>query len=308
MQKRYIQMNFNELMLTIQNLSASFCRQTVSNENSNFRIIHRIRHFVNSIDSENPAIYLDVVDSINQGINDAFDRKYITDSEDLFISQSYAEDYKSSIQTFENLYSKFDKKHDPYITEFHIEPKENKFDSLGLLLDPFRYFLETNITVYRNNDIKERTVIADTLRPGAGISELYKINKELLLKTEYLYIQKQLERQIYNFKHEPADLYNQRFNAITENNLKEITKSLKGRDLYSLNDENKLQEIGSIKALRELLYQCHIKELNSPVILKDKKDSRAPSVEIDDEVRFKMMHLIVPFEQKIKNDLGCGSR
>lgn len=147
MQKRSIQMNFNELMLTIQNLSASFCRHTVSNENSNFRIIHRIRHFVNSIDSENPAIYLDVVDSINQGINDAFDRKYITDSEDLFISQGYAEDYKNSIQTFENLYSKFDKKHDPYITEFHIEPKENKFDSLGLLLDPFRHFLVNNRSV-----------------------------------------------------------------------------------------------------------------------------------------------------------------
>ena len=226
----------------------------------------------------------------------------------MFISQSYAEDYKSSIQTFDNLYSKFDKKHDPYITEFHIEPKENKFDSLGLLLDPFRYFLETNITVYRNNDIKERTVMADTLRPGAGISELYKINKELLLKTEYLYIQKQLERQIYNFKHEPADLYNQRFNAITENNLKEITKSLKGRDIYSLNDKNKLQEISSLKALQELLYQCHIKELNSIVILKDKKDSRAPSVVIDDEVRFKMMHLIIPFEQKIKNAVSLNNQ
>ena len=301
-------MNFNELMLTIQNLSASFCRQTVSNENSNFRIIHRIRHFVNSIDSENPAIYLDVVDSINQGINDAFDRKFITDSEDLFISQSYAEDYKSSIQTFDNLYSKFDKKHDPYITEFHIEPKENSFDSLGLLLDPFRHFLTSNIDLYLKNSSSFDLSSQDCVISDEGISELYKINKELLLKTEYLYIQKQLERQIYNFKHEPADLYNQRFNAITENNLKEITKSLKERDLYSLNDENKLQEIGSIKALQELLYQCHIKELNSPVILKDKKDSRAPSVEIDDEVRFKMMHLIVPFEQKIKNDLGRGTR
>lgn len=59
MQKRYIQMNFNELKISLRNLSASFCRQTVSNENSNFRIIHRIRHFVNSIDSENPAIYLE---------------------------------------------------------------------------------------------------------------------------------------------------------------------------------------------------------------------------------------------------------
>ena len=301
-------MNFNELKISLRNLSASFCRQTVSNKEPNYRYVNRIKSLVNLINSENPKIFLQFINSINTGINDAFDRKYITDSEDLFISQSYAEDYKSSIQTFDNLYSKFDKKHDPYITEFHIEPKENKFDSLGLLLDPFRYFLETNITVYRNNDIKKRTVIADTLRPGAGISELYKINKELLLKTEYLYIQKQLERQIYNFKHEPADLYNQRFNAITENNLKEITKSLKERDIYSLNDENKLQEIGSIKALQELLYQCHIKELNSPVILKDKKDSRAPSVEIDDEVRFKMMHLIVPFEQKIKNAVSLNNQ
>ena len=301
-------MNFNELMLTIQNLSASFCRQTVSNENSNFRIIHRIRHFVNSIDSENPAIYLDVVDSINQGINDAFDRKFITDSEDLFISQSYAEDYKSSIQTFDNLYSKFDKKHDPYITEFHIEPKENSFDSLGLLLDPFRHFLTSNIDLYLKNSSSFDLSSQDCVISDEGISELYKINKELLLKTEYLYIQKQLERQIYNLKHEPADLYNQRFNAITENNLKEITKSLKGRDLYSLNDENKLQEISSLKALQELLYQCHIKELNSIVILKDKRDSRAPSVVIEDEVRFKMLHLIKPFEQKIKNAVSLNNQ
>ena len=301
-------MNFNELMLTIQNLSASFCRQTVSNENSNFRIIHRIRHFVNSIDSENPAIYLDVVDSINQGINDAFDRKFITDSEDLFISQSYAEDYKSSIQTYDNLYSKFDKKHDPYITEFHIEPKENSFDSLGLLLDPFRHFLTSNIDLYLKNSSSFDLSSQDCVISDEGISELYKINKELLLKTEYLYIQKQLERQIYNLKHEPADLYNQRFNAITENNLKEITKSLKGRDLYSLNDENKLQEISSLKALQELLYQCHIKELNSIVILKDKRDSRAPSVVIEDEVRFKMLHLIKPFEQKIKNAVSLNNQ
>lgn len=141
-----------------------------------------------------------------------------------------------------------------------------------------------------------------------GISELYKINKELLLKTEYLYIQKQLERQIYNFKHEPADLYNQRFNSITENNLKEITKSLKGRDIYSLNDKNKLQEISSLKALQELLYHSHIKELNSIVILKDKRDSREPSVVIDDEVRFKMLHLIKPFEQKIKNVVSLNNQ
>lgn len=235
-------MNFNELKISLRNLSASFCRQTVSNKEPNYRYVNRIKSLVNLINSENPKIFLQFINSINTGINNAFDRKYIT------------------------------------------------------------------ITVYRNNDIKERTVIADTLRPGAGISELYKINKELLLKTEYLYIQKQLERQIYNFKHEPADLYNQRFNAITENNLKEITKSLKGRDIYSLNDKNKLQEISSLKALQELLYQCHIKELNSIVILKDKRDSRAPSVVIDDDVRFKMLHLIKPFEQKIKNDLGRGNR
>ena len=215
---------------------------------------------------------------------------------------------KKSIQTYDNLYSKFDKKHDPYITEFHIEPKENSFDSLGLLLDPFRHFLTSNIDLYLKNSSSFDLSCQDCVISDKGISELFKINEELLLKTEYLYIQKQLERQIYNFKHEPADLYNQRFNAITENNLKEITKSLKGRDIYSLNAENKLQEISSLKALQELLYHSHIKDLHSPVILKDKRDSRAPSVVIDDEVRFKMLHLIKTFEQKIKNAVSLNNQ
>ena len=235
-----------------------------------------------------PKVYLDFIASINSGIKRAFKDADLPACNTLFLTSDYENDYKNSIQTYDNLYSKFNKKHDPYITEFHIEPKENSFDSFGLLLDPFRHFLTSNIDLYLKNSSCFDLSSQDCVTSDEGISELYKINKELLLKTEYLYIQKQLERQIYNLKHEPADLYNQRFNSITENNLKEITKSLKGRYIYSLNDKNKLQEISSLKALQELLYQCHIKELNSPVILKDKKDSRAPSVVIDDEVRFKI--------------------
>lgn len=301
-------MNFSEFNINILTFSNSYCENVLLNSLSNFEYIKNIQKLINLANSDDPKVYLDFIASINSGIKRAFKDADLPACNTLFLTSDYENDYKNSIQTYDNLYSKFDKKHDPYITEFHIEPKENSFDSLGLLLDPFRHFLTSNIDLYLKNSSCFDLSSQDCVTSDEGISELYKINKELLLKTEYLYIQKQLERQIYNFKHEPADLYNQRFNAITENNLKEITKSLKGRYIYSLNDKNKLQEISSLKALQELLYQCHIKELNSPVILKDKKDSREPSVVIDDEVRFKMLHLIKPFEQKIKNAVSLNNQ
>lgn len=304
-------MNFNEINSNLHDLSNIFCTNIIDNyftKSEALPLIRTIKKLINSEKTDNPKIYLNYIDAINSGIITAFNTYNMSACNALFMIASYEDDYKNSIQTYDNLYSKFDKKHDPYITEFHIERKENSFDSLGLLLDPFRHFLTSNIDLYRKNSSCFDLSSQDCVTSDEGISELYKINKELLLKTEYLYIQKQLERQIYNFKHEPADLYNQRFNSITENNLKEITKSLKGRDIYSLNDENKLQKISSLKALQELLYHSHIKELNSIVILKDKRDSREPSVMIDDEVRFKMLHLIKPFEQKIKNVVSLNNQ
>lgn len=301
-------MNFSEFNINILTFSNSYCENVLLNSLSNFEYINNIQKIINLANSDDPKVYLDFIASINSGIKRAFKDADLPACNTLFLTSDYENDYKNSIQTYDNLYSKFDKKHDPYITEFHIERKENSFDSLGLLLDPFRHFLTSNIDLYRKNSSCFDLSSQDCVTSDEGISELYKINKELLLKTEYLYIQKQLERQIYNFKHEPADLYNQRFNSITENNLKEITKSLKGRDIYSLNDKNKLQEISSLKALQELLYHSHIKELNSIVILKDKRDSREPSVVIDDEVRFKMLHLIKPFEQKIKNVVSLNNQ
>ncbi len=301
-------MNFSEFNINILTFSNSYCENVLLNSLSNFEYINNIQKIINLANSDDPKVYLDFIASINSGIKRAFKDADLPACNTLFLTSDYENDYKNSIQTYDNLYSKFDKKHDPYITEFHIERKENSFDSLGLLLDPFRHFLTSNIDLYRKNSSCFDLSSQDCVTSDEGISELYKINKELLLKTEYLYIQKQLERQIYNFKHEPADLYNQRFNSITENNLKEITKSLKGRDIYSLNDKNKLQEISSLKALQELLYHSHIKELNSIVILKDKRDSREPSVVIDDEVRFKMLHLIKPFEQKIKYAVSLNNQ
>lgn len=301
-------MNFSEFNINILTFSNSYCENVLLNSLSNFEYINNIQKIINLANSDDPKVYLDFIASINSGIKRAFKDADLPACNTLFLTSDYENDYKNSIQTYDNLYSKFDKKHDPYITEFHIERKENSFDSLGLLLDPFRHFLTSNIDLYRKNSSCFDLSSEDCVTSDEGISELYKINKELLLKTEYLYIQKQLERQIYNFKHEPADLYNQRFNSITENNLKEITKSLKGRDIYSLNDKNKLQEISSLKALQELLYHSHIKELNSIVILKDKRDSREPSVVIDDEVRFKMLHLIKPFEQKIKYAVSLNNQ
>lgn len=301
-------MNFSEFNINILTFSNSYCENVLLNSLSNFEYINNIQKIINLANSDDPKVYLDFIASINSGIKRAFKDADLPACNTLFLTSDYENDYKNSIQTYDNLYSKFDKKHDPYITEFHIERKENSFDSLGLLLDPFRHFLTSNIDLYRKNSSCFDLSSQDCVTSDEGISELYKINKELLLKTEYLYIQKQLERQIYNFKHEAADLYNQRFNSITENNLKEITKSLKGRDIYSLNDKNKLQEISSLKALQELLYHSHIKELNSIVILKDKRDSREPSVVIDDEVRFKMLHLIKPFEQKIKNVVSLNNQ
>ena len=301
-------MNFSEFNINILTFSNSYCENVLLNSLSNFEYINNIQKIINLANSDDPKVYLDFIASINSGIKRAFKDADLPACNTLFLTSDYENDYKNSIQTYDNLYSKFDKKHDPYITEFHIERKENSFDSLGLLLDPFRHFLTSNIDLYRKNSSCFDLSSQDCVTSDEGISELYKINKELLLKTEYLYIQKQLERQIYNFKHEPADLYNQRFNSITENNLKEITKSLKGRDIYSLNDKNKLQEISSLKALQELLYHSHIKELNSIVILKDKRDSREPSVVIDDEVRFKMVHLIKPFEQKIKYAVSLNNQ
>lgn len=301
-------MNFSEFNINILTFSNSYCENVLLNSLSNFEYINNIQKIINLANSDDPKVYLDFIASINSGIKRAFKDADLPACNTLFLTSDYENDYKNSIQTYDNLYSKFDKKHDPYITEFHIERKENSFDSLGLLLDPFRHFLTSNIDLYRKNSSCFDLSSQDCVTSDEGISELYKINKELLLKTEYLYIQKQLERQIYNFKHEAADLYNQRFNFITENNLKEITKSLKGRDIYSLNDKNKLQEISSLKALQELLYHSHIKELNSIVILKDKRDSREPSVVIDDEVRFKMLHLIKPFEQKIKNVVSLNNQ
>ena len=301
-------MNFDAQLKKIR-LSCSDFVDCIFNEFDNKKALFALKREIKSCkDILEPHKILQIINAVNAGIKETFIANDITACNALFMTASYEDDYRNSIQTYDNLYSKFDKKHDPYITEFHIEPKENSFDSLGLLLDPFRHFLTSNIDLYRKNSSSFDLSSQDCVTSDEGISELYKINKELLLKTEYLYIQKQLERQIYNLKHEPVDLYNQRFNAITENNLKEITKSLKGRDIYSLNDKNKLQEISSLKALQELLYQCHIKELNLPVILKDKKDSRAPSVVIDDEVRFKMMHLIIPFEQKIKNAVSLNNQ
>ena len=301
-------MNFSEFNINILTFSNSYCENVLLNSLSNFEYIKNIQKLINLANSDDPKVYLDFIASINSGIKRAFKDADLPACNTLFLTSDYENDYKKSIQTYDNLYSKFDKKHDPYITEFHIEPKENSFDSLGLLLDPFRHFLTSNIDLYLKNSSSFDLNCQDCVISDKGISELFKINEELLLKTEYLYIQKQLERQIYNFKHEPADLYNQRFNSITENNLKEITKSLKGRDIYSLNAENKLQEISSLKALQELLYHSHIKELNSIVILKDKRDSREPSVVIDDEVRFKMLHLIKPFEQKIKNAVSLNNQ
>lgn len=301
-------MNFSEFNINILTFSNSYCENVLLNSLSNFEYINNIQKIINLANSDDPKVYLDFIASINSGIKRAFKDADLPACNTLFLTSDYENDYKNSIQTYDNLYSKFDKKHDPYITEFHIERKENSFDSLGLLLDPFRHFLTSNIDLYRKNSSCFDLSSQDCVTYDEGISELYKINKELLLKTEYLYIQKQLERQIYNFKHEPADLYNQRFNSITENNLKEITKSLKGRYIYSLNDKNKLQEISSLKALQELLYHSHIKELNSIVILKDKRDSREPSVVIDDEVRFKMLHLIKPFEQKIKYAVSLNNQ
>lgn len=301
-------MNFSEFNINILTFSNSYCENVLLNSLSNFEYINNIQKIINLANSDDPKVYLDFIASINSGIKRAFKDADLPACNTLFLTSDYENDYKNSIQTYDNLYSKFDKKHDPYITEFHIERKENSFDSLGLLLDPFRHFLTSNIDLYRKNSSCFDLSSQDCVTSDEGISELYKINKELLLKTEYLYIQKQLERQIYNFKHEPADLYNQRFNSITENNLKEITKSLKGRDIYSLNDKNKLQEISSLKALQELLYHSHIKELNSIVILKEKRDSREPSVVIDDEVRFKMLHLIKPFEQKIKYAVSLNNQ
>ena len=301
-------MNFSEFNINILTFSNSYCENVLLNSLSNFEYIKNIQKLINLANSDDPKVYLDFIASINSGIKRAFKDADLPACNTLFLTSDYENDYKNSIQTYDNLYSKFDKKHDPYITEFHIERKENSFDSLGLLLDPFRHFLTSNIDLYRKNSSCFDLSSQDCVTSDKGISELFKINKELLLKTEYLYIQKQLERQIYNFKHEPADLYNQRFNAITEINLKEITKSLKGRDIYSLNDENILQEISSLKALQELLYHGHIKDLNSIVILKDKRDSREPSVVIDDEVRFKMLHLIKPFEQKIKNAVSLNNQ
>ena len=301
-------MNFSEFNINILTFSNSYCENVLLNSLSNFEYINNIQKIINLANSDDPKVYLDFIASINSGIKRAFKDADLPACNTLFLTSDYENDYKNSIQTYDNLYSKFDKKHDPYITEFHIERKENSFDSLGLLLDPFRHFLTSNIDLYRKNSSCFDLSSEDCVTSDEGISELYKINKELLLKTEYLYIQKQLERQIYNFKHEPADLYNQRFNSITENNLKEITKSLKGRDIYSLNDKNKLQEISSLKALQELLYHSHIKELNSIVILKDKRDSREPSVVIDDEVRFKMLHLIKTFEQKIKYAVSLNNQ
>lgn len=301
-------MNFSEFNINILTFSNSYCENVLLNSLSNFEYINNIQKIINLANSDDPKVYLDFIASINSDIKRAFKDADLPACNTLFLTSDYENDYKNSIQTYDNLYSKFDKKHDPYITEFHIERKENSFDSLGLLLDPFRHFLTSNIDLYRKNSSCFDLSSQDCVTSDEGISELYKINKELLLKTEYLYIQKQLERQIYNFKHEAADLYNQRFNSITENNLKEITKSLKGRDIYSLNDKNKLQEISSLKALQELLYHSHIKELNSIVILKDKRDSREPSVVIDDEVRFKMLHLIKPFEQKIKNVVSLNNQ
>lgn len=301
-------MNFSEFNINILTFSNSYCENVLLNSLSNFEYINNIQKIINLANSDDPKVYLDFIASINSGIKRAFKDADLPACNTLFLTSDYENDYKNSIQTYDNLYSKFDKKHDPYITEFHIERKENSFDSLGLLLDPFRHFLTSNIDLYRKNSSCFDLSSQDCVTSDEGISELYKINKELLLKTEYLYIQKQLERQIYNFKHEPADLYNQRFNSITENNLKEITKSLKGRDIYSLNDKNKLQEISSLKALQELLYHSHIKELNSIVILKDKRDSREPSVVIDDEVRFKMLHLIKTFEQKIKYAVSLNNQ
>lgn len=301
-------MNFSEFNINILTFSNSYCENVLLNSLSNFEYINNIQKIINLANSDDPKVYLDFIASINSGIKRAFKDADLPACNTLFLTSDYENDYKNSIQTYDNLYSKFDKKHDPYITEFHIERKENSFDSLGLLLDPFRHFLTSNIDLYRKNSSCFDLSSQDCVTSDEGISELYKINKELLLKTEYLYIQKQLERQIYNFKHEPADLYNQRFNSITENNLKEITKSLKGRYIYSLNDKNKLQEISSLKALQELLYHSHIKELNSIVILKDKRDSREPSVVIDDEVRFKMLHLIKPFEQKIKYAVSLNNQ
>ena len=301
-------MNFSEFNINILTFSNSYCENVLLNSLSNFEYINNIQKIINLANSDDPKVYLDFIASINSGIKRAFKDADLPACNTLFLTSDYENDYKNSIQTYDNLYSKFDKKHDPYITEFHIERKENSFDSLGLLLDPFRHFLTSNIDLYRKNSSCFDLSSQDCVTSDEGISELYKINKELLLKTEYLYIQKQLERQIYNFKHEPADLYNQRFNSITENNLKEITKSLKGRYIYSLNDKNKLQEISSLEALQELLYHSHIKELNSIVILKDKRDSREPSVVIDDEVRFKMLHLIKPFEQKIKYAVSLNNQ
>lgn len=301
-------MNFSEFNINILTFSNSYCENVLLNSLSNFEYINNIQKIINLANSDDPKVYLDFIASINSGIKRAFKDADLPACNTLFLTSDYENDYKNSIQTYDNLYSKFDKKHDPYITEFHIERKENSFDSLGLLLDPFRHFLTSNIDLYRKNSSCFDLSSQNCVTSDEGISELYKINKELLLKTEYLYIQKQLERQIYNFKHEPADLYNQRFNSITENNLKEITKSLKGRYIYSLNDKNKLQEISSLKALQELLYHSHIKELNSIVILKDKRDSREPSVVIDDEVRFKMLHLIKPFEQKIKYAVSLNNQ
>ena len=301
-------MNFSEFNINILTFSNSYCENVLLNSLSNFEYIKNIQKLINLANSDDPKVYLDFIASINSGIKRAFKDADLPACNTLFLTSDYENDYKKSIQTYDNLYSKFDKKHDPYITEFHIEPKENSFDSLGLLLDPFRHFLTSNIDLYLKNSSSFDLNCQDCVISDKGISELFKINEELLLKTEYLYIQKQLERQIYNFKHEPAELCNQRFNTITENNLKEITKSLKGRDIYSLNAENKLQEISSLKALQELLYHSHIKELNSIVILKDKRDSREPSVVIDDEVRFKMLHLIKPFEQKIKNAVSLNNQ
>lgn len=301
-------MNFRELNLKVFTVSNAQCKKVILKEKYDPTFISIIRTSISSVSSVNPKIFLAFIDSINLGIKRAFMEYDMLACNALFMTASYEDDYKNSIQTYDNLYSKFDKKHDPYITEYHIEPKENRFDSLGLLLDPFRYFLTSNIDLYRKNSSSFDLSCQDCVTSDEGISELFKINKELLLKTKYLYIQKQLERQIFNFKHEPADLYNQRFNSITENNLKEITKSLKGRDIYSLNDIKKLQKIGSLKALQELLYHGHIKDLNSIVILKDKNDSRAPSVVIDDDVRFKMLHLIKPFEQKIKNAVNVNNQ
>lgn len=301
-------MNFSEFNINILTFSNSYCENVLLNSLSNFEYINNIQKLINLANSDDPKVYLDFIASINSGIKRAFKDADLPACNTLFLTSDYENDYKNSIQTYDNLYSKFNKKYDPYITEYHIEPKENSFDSLGLLLDPFRYFLTSNIDLYLKNSSCFDLSSQDCVTSDKGISELFKINKELLLKTEYLYIQKQLERQIFNFKHEPADLYNQRFNSITENNLKEITKSLKGRDIYSLNDIKKLQKIGSLKALQKLLYHSHIKDLHSPVILKDKRDSRAPSVVIDDEARFKMLHLIKPFEQKIKNAVNVNNQ